>query len=481
MCGIVGIMSNERKGCLSREKYFNNALFADALRGMDSTGVFVAEKDGDVSYFKKAVNSLDFMNMQYYPQFSRKYDNAAFVVGHNRKATKGAVNNMTAHPFYYNDIILVHNGTLNNHRTFPEGSSFDIDSEALTWAVASIGAKKAFEMARGSFACVWYDQSQKALRMVRNSERPLHYVKCVNQDAILFASEPAMLLWCAHRNDIQLGSIKPLPEGVIYSFDPENLDEPTKEKITLQTFSYTANPKRKGGNHATNPTNRQLPGPTTVKTPPATTKQQAANTQHDTNKNARQYKKALSKADRRLKQHGLERGGDIIFESLDFIPNAGSVAGTGRLIGIYGDGKTACEVVDHGTYDGNFVKDASYEAEVLSIKIADAADLSMDTIIVQRASPLKIVTSTKEVDKSEVGKRFDPRYKGPGGIYITKEEWLEQVEDGCAFCTGNVSLEYHEKAEFLDKATGGGVLCHLCAEDYNKGKILPHQISRIFH
>ena len=51
------------------------------------------------------------------------------LIGHNRKATVGSVNNATAHPFVVGDsFAMVHNGTLRNHKALADTV---VDSEAL--------------------------------------------------------------------------------------------------------------------------------------------------------------------------------------------------------------------------------------------------------------------------------------------------------------------------------------------------------------
>jgi len=385
MCGIVGFMANGYQGQVDRTDFFGESLYADALRGHDSTGVFSVSPNGkEVDIYKRALSAYDFMNMKRYDSFSNKFSNSPFVIGHNRKATRGGVTNETAHPFSSKNIVMVHNGTLRNHRSFPQGNSFDVDSEALCHAMAELGAVEAFEKAEGAFAVVWYDIATQSLRMVRNKERPLHFAYCADHDSVLVASEPAMIMWIAFRNKIQISKIVPLKEGVILSFKTNSLDKPKAQKIELFTPTYgNANYARNTNN--TVGRNRQLPGVAKPKNQPEVNKADTSGLNSSgnivpfsapcctTHGRATEHRK---KSSLRLKTYDLDYGDDVYFEAHSFEPYARS-HGTekgGVFTGIMGDDKISCEIQQQGFQEKNYDEGAWYVATVMGIRIGTTVD-----------------------------------------------------------------------------------------------------------
>lgn len=119
MCGLVGVLSTEINSFQhSYGKFFKQALFADTLRGFDSTGIFVMDTKTmqQPEVFKKAIAAPDFLQLARTNDLLRDTRDWNIMIGHNRHATKGSVDHHTAHPFQIGDITLVHNGTINNHR-----------------------------------------------------------------------------------------------------------------------------------------------------------------------------------------------------------------------------------------------------------------------------------------------------------------------------------------------------------------------------
>ena len=479
------MMSSSFKGHPSRKKFFNEALFADTLRGRDSTGVFVVHPNKkEVNIFKRAMPAYDFLDSKRYEKFADTYGASPFVVGHNRAATRGGVSNRTAHPFAHDNIVMVHNGTLTNHRTFPECNTFDVDSEALCYTINNLGAKEALERAVGAFAVVWYDISTGKLNLVRNTERPLSYAYCKEEESILFASEPMMLLWIAFRNKIQLETTKILPAGIILSFDSEDLDNPTEEKITLKTQTTTYY------NHQNSHYKKPNPPPTKQ-----TNVVPFANGKGD---GTLESEKRKRRAKRRLRAHGFRFGELLEFDTVDFEPYTPGMGHVGKLAGIVVQGTSSVLVEAHEFKAISFLDGEIYAGEIDSIRFGDTP--MNDVIIVKDARRVIENDAAKEEDKrttcitkrcmyppcldtisckkhnecgcANVSKTIDigeKKFNGPKGEKVTRKEFLKLAADGCANCSGNIDIVYHDRCQFLDVAHGGGVLCHSCSEDFEKG------------
>ena len=192
MCGLVAAFGNLNA---TSKKIFEQLLQVDVIRGKHSTGVF---GDGGATY-KKALSATEFLELS--KAKSIISDSTSMLVGHNRHATVGAVNDVNAHPFTHGDITLVHNGTLTDQDLLPDSKDFLVDSENICHAVNKLGAKAAFEVTEGAYACIWHDASNDTLNIVRNAERPLWYVQ-VQGGPMYIGSEREMLLWILMKNKI---------------------------------------------------------------------------------------------------------------------------------------------------------------------------------------------------------------------------------------------------------------------------------------
>ncbi len=232
MCGIVGLLTASKYGFLNDDiQRFNQLLVCDSVRGPDSTGVFGVNTFGNVSYLKEKGNPFKLMETPEYQAFMKEAtNNIQFVIGHNRKATVGTITDETAHPFVENNIILVHNGTLRNH-TKLTSEAVEVDSHAITHAFAERGYKQALTEIEGAFTLVWYDTNDKTLRVVRNDQRPLTFLKYNNK--LMLSSEGNLAKWIATRDNFTVPTtefieVKP---GIVYSIKVSNGLEIEEEEV----------------------------------------------------------------------------------------------------------------------------------------------------------------------------------------------------------------------------------------------------------
>jgi len=220
MCGLIAAISKTTNGFdYKTDGIFAQMLYANALRGMDSTGVYGINKYGNLDMLKAAKPAADFIRDPETKAFVDKiYMNYRIVVGHNRAATKGAVEDKNAHPFIEDNICLVHNGTLFNHKKLKD---VEVDSHAIAHALAEGSAMEVIPELDGAFALIWYDAKQKKLFITRNSERPLYLVETEKADFI--ASEDTMLEWLLPRNGMGKITAKYFKPHHLYSYDLNNL------------------------------------------------------------------------------------------------------------------------------------------------------------------------------------------------------------------------------------------------------------------
>ena len=216
MCGLVAVISKKEFGFnFSDRDIFDQLLYADALRGVDSTGVFSVNKYGNVSMRKSAQNSATFRDTKTYQDWlSEAYQSGRIMVGHNRAATKGAKVDQNAHPFIADHICLVHNGTLHSHKHLAD---VDVDSHAIAISMAKSGYEKTLQDIFGAYALIWYNAKEKKLHIARNNQRPLHMVD--TKDAIYIASEDKMLEWVLDRNNVTHQPVCYFSDTLIYTWE----------------------------------------------------------------------------------------------------------------------------------------------------------------------------------------------------------------------------------------------------------------------
>lgn len=201
MCGLVGIAGRlEYKD----ETAMKRMLVFDYFRGTDSTGFASLKKTGVPEIVKIASHPLDLMDMK---KFSSALNGTMSTVwvGHNRAATKGAINAVNAHPYQYGHIVGAHNGTL-------EGTSWadlkkalgedtETDSQAIFACIAKLGIEETMKHMQGAWALVWINLEDNTLNFLRNKERPLWYAWEKKFEKFFWASE-----WTTLQHSLRAGT-----------------------------------------------------------------------------------------------------------------------------------------------------------------------------------------------------------------------------------------------------------------------------------
>ena len=144
------------------------------------------------------------------------------LIGHNRWATTGNVTRKNAHPFEFQSLVGVHNGTLTNKWEMLDAKDFDTDSEALYNNIEMAGLKTSIAKAKGAYTLVWYDKNEGSINFLRNKERPLWYCFSEDNTCLFWASESWMLIGILARNDAKIQAITQLPEDMHLCFTIPN-------------------------------------------------------------------------------------------------------------------------------------------------------------------------------------------------------------------------------------------------------------------
>ena len=207
MCGHWGYIDTRVGGTNEKEaKVLRSLAVAGTLRGWDGTGLFYKEvkakkEDSSVFYIKDAKTGSELLNKH---TWEDSLSDLRFVAGHNRAATIGKCDQENTHPFCYPNVIGSHNGTIHGWRTLFPDTKAGLDSDAIMEALND--ADDALEvlpsLSAGAYALVWYDHRTDEVRIARNDERPMHFVRTAY--GIWWASELKMLEWCLDREGVQM-------------------------------------------------------------------------------------------------------------------------------------------------------------------------------------------------------------------------------------------------------------------------------------
>lgn len=262
MCGLVGVFGDLG---ISEKKIFSTMLQLDVIRGKDSTGIFSVDDKGECEVHKLAITPTDFLETSAAQRLITHADSALF--GHNRAATRGKVNRSNAHPFQHGAITMMHNGTLRSVYNLDSHAKFDTDSEAIAYNLSIIEPDEAptlIEKLNGAFALIWHDARDNSINIVRNSERPLHYMETVRGDAVYFSSELGILYASATREGFNIDDdptryIHEIPVGKMYKLTMDGKkvkQQKTKVDIKKKTVGVGAGATSTGtANTSTSQTN----------------------------------------------------------------------------------------------------------------------------------------------------------------------------------------------------------------------------------
>lgn len=249
MCGIVGLISKRNNGLFHADlEFFEQQLIVDMLRGPDSTGAFAVHKNFQASVVKHESHPMHlFMSKQWESFKAAAIRDARLVIGHNRKATKGSINNDNAHPFHVGKIVLVHNGTLTNHAEL--NKELEVDSHAICDALNTKGTIEGLKSLRGAWGLVWYNMEEQKLHAVTNGERPLSLVE---SDTLYYLSSEInithFLMMREARKRLEVENAARLfPKNILHTWDLSKTlitltTEDITDKIAPRVYSPPAHP-----------------------------------------------------------------------------------------------------------------------------------------------------------------------------------------------------------------------------------------------
>ena len=206
MCGLCGIVSSSDIDTKSKEA-FEILLDIGRYRGRDATGVSTYSRRTGEVVLGKCGGTPDFL-WKRYPQLldnkknTIKQNDLNWIMGHNRKATRGKLCEKNSHPFNCGSLVGSHNGSLPFHQENSLKSILrekgklddvkgDTDSELLFMTLSTGASLKEIVEDRnvsGAMALTWWD-TEPVFYLYRNSERPLATMISKDGRTLVYSSE----------------------------------------------------------------------------------------------------------------------------------------------------------------------------------------------------------------------------------------------------------------------------------------------------
>ncbi len=257
MCGLAGIAGDVDARL---KEAFLDLFLITQMRGRDASGAFSVSFRDDVNFMKTVGTPENLIDR-------RSFENRVLsgfpkvMAAHCRSKTVGENNTENAHPYAFENLIGMHNGTLRGHHQMEGYDHKATDSYALYYNIDKFGLEETMKGLDPSshYALVWWDKVNSTLNFLRNEHRPLWFAWTKNKKAMIWASEPGMF-WAVNRK-VELWDGSPekegeearspyfqLPVNQLWSFSVEHIHNANKPSLTLHPVREIEAEGKKSGN-----------------------------------------------------------------------------------------------------------------------------------------------------------------------------------------------------------------------------------------
>lgn len=211
MCGIIGF-SGAGKAAFDLNTIKILMYVNSKERGTDACGVFTPK----LGILKSTGEAYNFLYKN-----EEKITPSDIFIGHVRAKTKGVNSDENAHPFQYENIVGVHNGTLTNSDDLIKEIGglpidFKVDSQAIFFRLGNDKKATVLSNLKGSAAVLFQDTTNpEVLYAFRNDERPLVFGKRPEGLYISSIQDPLEWTGCTDIEHALPGYIYEIKDGKI--------------------------------------------------------------------------------------------------------------------------------------------------------------------------------------------------------------------------------------------------------------------------
>lgn len=222
MCGIAGVLGEnlDKKDA----EFFRRLMFLSQWRGEDSTGIVMVRQPGiqiranakrgepiPAKFIKAAEPAAWFLDQKGVIKLLNENVPRSAMIGHTRAATVGAITDENAHPYDFDHVCGVYNGTTSRF-DIENGMKYDTDGEGLFAMLEQYGvedgSKKILGFPKAPFALAMFDKRLNSIRFLRGGtdvdNRPLWFVWSEDKKRRYFCSDPWFIHTVARYMGVQL-------------------------------------------------------------------------------------------------------------------------------------------------------------------------------------------------------------------------------------------------------------------------------------
>lgn len=218
MCGILGFSSKTNNYDL--EKIKTLMLCNSYERGGDGLGIFTPK----TGVIKDNVSAQKFILSE---DFKNKLLDDKILIGHARKSSSGGKTVNNTHPFEYDNIVAVHNGTLQKHSELAreynlKHTDWYIDTHVICKALSLDITKKGYDVYpevftkyQGFATIVYYSKETNSIYVHRDKDREIYYGFIDNSLYISSLEYSLKIIGCEDIKVFEPDKIYRIKDGII--------------------------------------------------------------------------------------------------------------------------------------------------------------------------------------------------------------------------------------------------------------------------